>query len=369
MNRKRIRQLFAASMLGILALIAMLGNGTSASAHSGDSVAYSDIQMEDGSIAYDLRIDMYDLRLATAPNDPDVGDFSPEVLQKFVTEHKSDVETYLLDKIHLYADSQPLDGTLLTLETTEARDQPYAEAKLRFDVSSKPEHFVLDYQAIYEDVDQWHINYVTMALKQDGSDKQSYALNFDNREVELGKISLFRAVKQFFILGIEHLITGYDHILFVLSLLIGARSIKQILAVVTAFTAAHTVTLLLAGFGVINLPGKLVESVIALSIIYVALNSILNKNASKHNMYLAFGFGLIHGCGFAATLSEMRLDGGQMAASLLTFNVGIEFGQLMIVLLMYPVVHYARRIRWTMPAMSAAISVFGLIWLIQRAFL
>lgn len=287
-----------------------------------------------------------------------------EVLLKFVQVHKKEVEAYLLDKIHLYADSLPLEGTLLTLEATEALDQPYAEAKLRFELSGKPEHFILDYQAIYDDVDQWHMNYVTMNLEQGGSEKQSYVLNFDTREVELGKISLLRAVKQFFILGIEHLITGYDHILFVLSLLIGARSIKQILGVVTAFTAAHTVTLLLAGFGVINLPGKLVESVIALSIIYVALNSVLNKNASKHNLFLAFGFGLIHGCGFAATLSEMRLDGGQMAASLLTFNVGIEFGQLMIVLVLYPVVHYARRIRWTMPAMSAAISVFGLIWLI-----
>ncbi|WP_201007385.1 HupE/UreJ family protein [Paenibacillus glycanilyticus] len=369
MNRKRIRWLLAASMLGLFLLVAGLGGGKAAFAHSGNSVAYSDIGLKDGSIAYDLRIDMYDLRLAVAPNDPDVGDFSPEVLQKFVTEHKDDVEAYLLDKIHLYADSLPLEGSLLTLEATVARDQPYAEAILRFDLSGKPEHFVLDYQPIYDDVDQWHMNYVTLDLKQDGSDKQSYVLNFDKREVELGKISLLRAVKQFFILGIEHLITGYDHILFVLSLLIGARSMKQILGVVTAFTAAHTVTLLLAGFGVIHLPGKLVESVIALSIIYVALNSILNKNASKHNLFLAFGFGLIHGCGFAATLSEMRLDGGQMAASLLTFNVGIEFGQLMIVLLLYPVIHYARRIRWTMPAMSATISVFGLIWLIQRAFL
>ncbi|WP_336789073.1 HupE/UreJ family protein [Paenibacillus sp. MMO-177] len=369
MNRKRIRRLLAASMLGLFLLVAMLGGGQAVWAHSGTSLAYSDIRMGDEAVNYDLRIDMYDLRVAAAPNDPDVGDFSPEALQKFVKVHKDDVEAYLLGKIHLYADSLPLKGALLSLEATEALDQPYAEAKLRFSLPDKPEHFVLDYQAVYDDVDQLHLSYVTVALKEDGSDKQSYVLNYNNREVELGRISLLRAVKQFFILGIEHLITGYDHILFVLSLLIGARSIKQILGVVTAFTAAHTVTLLLAGFGVINLPGKLVESVIALSIIYVALNSILNKNASKHNLFLAFGFGLIHGCGFAATLSEMRLDGGQMAASLLTFNVGIEFGQLMIVLLLYPVIHYARRVRWTMPAMSATISVFGLIWLIQRAFL
>jgi len=368
MKRNGIQRLYAAGLLGIMLILIGFGAAPAAYAHGGDSVAYSDLVLKDGVIDYDLRIDMYDLRLAVAPNDLDVGDFSRPVLEKFVNDRRDEVEDYLLGHIRLYADSLPLEGEMLSLAVTEARDQPYAEAMIRFSIDSKPEHFVLDYQPIYDDVDQWHVNYVTMSL--DGGGKQSYALSFDTREVKIGEMSFARAVKQFFILGIEHLITGYDHILFVLALLLGAKSIKQILAVVTSFTAAHTITLMLAGFGVVHLPSRFVESVIALSIIYVALNSLFNKNnATKHNAPLAFGFGLIHGFGFAGTLSEMRLDGGQLAASLLTFNVGIEFGQIMIVLLLFPVIHYARRIRWTMPAMTATISIFGLVWFIQRAFM
>ncbi|PWW08589.1 HupE/UreJ protein [Paenibacillus cellulosilyticus] len=370
MKRSRVYRWYAAGLLGLLLVTMMLTAAPAAYAHGGDSVAYSDITLKDGDITYDLRIDMYDLRLAVAPNDIDVGDFSAPVLDKLIHDRWQDIENYLLDKIKLYADSLPLEGDILSLVATEARDQPYAEAVMRFHVGNKPEHFVLDYQPIFDDVDMWHVNYVTMSLDGSGGGKQSYVLSLDTREIKLGELSTLRAIKQFFILGIEHLITGYDHILFLLGLLIGARSIKQMLGVITSFTAAHTVTLLLAGFGVVTLPSRFVESVIALSIIYVALNSVLNKkHATKHNMLLAFGFGLIHGFGFAGTLSEMRLDGGQLAASLLTFNVGIEFGQIMIVLLLFPAVHYGRRIKWTIPAMSAAISCCGLIWLIQRAFM
>ena len=181
-----------------------------------------------------------------------------------------------------------------------------------------------------------------------------------------------QSATQFLLLGLEHIFTGYDHILFVISLLFGAKTFKNILSLVTAFTIAHSITLILATLDIVQLPGRFIESAIALSIIYVALINIFNSD-SKHQPWLAFGFGLIHGFGFAGILSEMRLDGSQLATSLLSFNIGIEIGQLIIVSLVFPIILWLRKftfkpVKWVIPGTSVAILAFGLIWFIERAF-
>ncbi|MFS0778380.1 HupE/UreJ family protein [Neobacillus sp. 3P2-tot-E-2] len=173
-------------------------------------------------------------------------------------------------------------------------------------------------------------------------------------------------------LGLIHIFTGYDHILFVISLLFGAKTIRHILGLVTGFTIAHSITLALATLDIVTLPSRFVESAIALSIIYVALMNIFNKD-SNHQPWLAFGFGLIHGFGFAGILSEMRLDTNHMAASLLSFNIGIEIGQLLIVSVVFPLILWIKKltlkpILWVIPGTSVAILCFGLVWFIQRAF-
>lgn len=181
-----------------------------------------------------------------------------------------------------------------------------------------------------------------------------------------------QSTKQFLLLGLEHIFTGYDHILFVISLLFGAKSIRNIFSLVTAFTIAHSITLALATLDIVQLPSRLVESAIALSIIYVALINIFNPN-SKHQSWLAFVFGLIHGFGFAGILSEMRLDGSHLATSLLSFNIGIEIGQLIIVSVVFPILLWLKKltfkpIKWVIPGFSVAILAFGLVWFIERAF-
>ncbi|MGG1675418.1 HupE/UreJ family protein [Neobacillus sp. NRS-1170] len=170
--------------------------------------------------------------------------------------------------------------------------------------------------------------------------------------------------KQFLVLGLKHIFTGYDHILFVINLLFGAKTIRHILSLVTAFTIAHSITLALATFDIVQLPSSFVESAIALSIIYVALINIFNKD-SKHQPWLAFGF--------AGILSEMRLDTSHMAASLVSFNVGIEIGQILIVSVAFPLILWIKKltltpIKWVIPGTSVVILAFGLIWFIQRAF-
>lgn len=177
----------------------------------------------------------------------------------------------------------------------------------------------------------------------------------------------------FIALGVRHILTGYDHILFLLSLLMLGGSLRQLVKVVTAFTAAHSITLSLAVFNLVALPSRWVESAIALSIVYVAAENVWRRGVTIRQRWLVtFGFGLVHGLGFASVLREMQLPRANLAASLLGFNVGVEIGQIAIVVTAFAGLEMLRRWpeepafrRWV----SAGAAVTGLIWFIQRAFL
>ncbi|MEO5712741.1 MAG: HupE/UreJ family protein [Luteolibacter sp.] len=179
---------------------------------------------------------------------------------------------------------------------------------------------------------------------------------------------------KFFQLGIKHILTGYDHLLFLLALLIGCRRLRPMLLIITAFTLAHSITLALATFDIVNLPSRWVESFIALSIIYVGLENFSRNLSVKRRAGLTFLFGLVHGLGFAGLLKSIGLGaGGQsVLAPLLAFNLGVEAGQLAVVALVLPVLFYARRQpgfgRFGIPALSTIVVLLGCYWFVQRAF-
>ncbi len=172
-----------------------------------------------------------------------------------------------------------------------------------------------------------------------------------------------------FLLGIEHILTGYDHILFVLSLIIGAPYLRQIVKVVTAFTISHSLTLALAWFGLVDIPSWIVETAIAASIAFVAAQNIAMKRPG-HRWMLAGGFGLIHGLGFATALKGLDLS-GNITMTLLAFNLGVETGQLSIVLALAPALIWWRGQAWHRASaafLSGAILAIASFWMIQRAF-
>ncbi len=172
-----------------------------------------------------------------------------------------------------------------------------------------------------------------------------------------------------FLLGIEHILTGYDHILFVLSLIIGAPWLRQIVKVVTAFTISHSLTLALAWFGIIDMPSWMVESAIAASIAVVAAQNML-VDRPGHRWMLAGGFGLIHGLGFATALKGLDLR-DNVTMTLLAFNLGVETGQLSIVLALAPVLMWWRDKPWhrmTAVFLSGVILAIALFWMVQRLF-
>jgi HupE / UreJ protein len=200
--------------------------------------------------------------------------------------------------------------------------------------------------------------------------------------------SLWRTVIEYFEAGTTHIFGGIDHLLFLLSLLLpavlrrrdrhwepvecGRPAFYSILKVVTAFTLAHSITLSLAALNLVHLPSRLTESVIAASIVVAALNNIVPL-VTEARARIAFAFGLLHGFGFASVLAEMGLPAGARLACLLAFNLGIEAGQLAVVVAVMPLAYALRRLgayrRAVLPWGSAAIAGLALVWFIERAFL
>ena len=174
-------------------------------------------------------------------------------------------------------------------------------------------------------------------------------------------------------LGYSHILPkGLDHILFVLALFFASPRLKPLAWQISAFTLAHTLTLGLAVLGLITLPPSIVEPMIALSIAFVAIENIVFKDMQRWRPLVVFGFGLFHGLGFAGVLTELGLPQGQLLPSLLSFNLGVEAGQLTIILAMWFALHRFRDASWyplLAKGASALIAGVALWWVIERVFL
>jgi len=202
---------------------------------------------------------------------------------------------------------------------------------------------------------------------------------------EPAEVSAWRSFVRFVGEGIWHVWVGYDHIAFVLLLLLpavlrpvdgrwqGATQLPQvardIVTIITAFTIAHSITLALAVTGAVRLPGKPIEVAIAASIAAAALLNLLPRYA-RWRLALAFGFGFVHGFGFANALAEIDAAGVKLLPLLAGFNIGVEIAQLSIVAAVLPLIYAARGQRWyaagAMPLGSCALGAAGLVWLVQR---
>lgn len=176
-------------------------------------------------------------------------------------------------------------------------------------------------------------------------------------------------------LGITHILTGYDHLLFLFALLVACKRLGPMLAIVTCFTAAHSVTLALAALDVVHLSPRLVEPLIAASIVFVGLENVRGHVDWKTRCAVTLGFGLVHGFGFAGALRETGLagKGAEIIAPLLAFNLGVECGQLAVAAVFLPLLFLARRAasfeRYGTAAASALVVALGGFWLVQRLVL
>ncbi len=175
----------------------------------------------------------------------------------------------------------------------------------------------------------------------------------------------------FFRLGVEHIWTGYDHLLFLAALLLRGGGLWSLLKIVTAFTLAHSVTLAIAVLGLVTIGDRLVESVIAASIAWVALENLAFRDVPSQRWLVSFAFGLVHGFGFLSALRPLALPAGNLAVALLGFNLGVEAGQAVVIAIAVPILVWTRRRTWeprVVQGVSLALVIVGVVWFVQRLF-
>ena len=269
-------------------------------------------------------------------------------------------------------------------QVDEHTDGAYAVLKLTGTCPSAKGELGVNYRLLF-DQDALHrgllrvdIDGVThSAIMAPGTARQRFSAD---------KPSLLAQFGQFFVQGVWHIWIGFDHILFLLSLLLPVvlvrragrwrgvdrfgEALREVLWVVTSFTVAHSITLSLAALGLISLPSRLVESAIALSVVLAALNNLVPV-VNQRRWLIAFVFGLIHGFGFASVLAELGLPADALVLSLVGFNVGVEAGQLVIVAVFLPAAFWLRNTgfyrRGIFVGGSLLTLLIALVWLAERA--
>ncbi len=193
--------------------------------------------------------------------------------------------------------------------------------------------------------------------------------------------TLGQVLEDFVVLGMKHVETGIDHILFVIGLLLAAAlatrkqslgsATRAVAGVVTGFTLGHSITLIAAGLGLVRLPSRFTESAIALSIVVVGVENIVRREIRGRFLTAAL-FGLVHGFGFASVLADIQLPSRGTVLALVSFNVGIELAQLIVVVVAFPALALASRRPWyrrrVLIPLSAAVALIALVWFFKRAF-
>jgi hydrogenase/urease accessory protein HupE len=211
----------------------------------------------------------------------------------------------------------------------------------------------------------------TLAKLETDGETRELAFAPDSREarIQLGARAAGGAGTSFFKLGVEHILTGYDHLLFLGALLLRGGGFLSLFRIVTAFTIAHSITLALAVLGIVTIPGRIVEPAIAASIVWVALENLLRRDTPPHRWLVSFCFGLVHGFGFASAMEPLKLPAARLALALLGFNLGVEAGQAAVVALLLPLLLWMRDSTWEprlVRAGSLGVAAFGLVWLVER---
>lgn len=227
----------------------------------------------------------------------------------------------------------------------------------------------------------WDASFGPLVLRQSGEGPELYAALLAPGEISaplprdgVVQETLMQTTLRFVVLGIEHIVPkGADHILFVLGLFFFSLALRPLILQISAFTLAHTVTLALASLGYVTVPGNIVEPLIAASIAVVAFENLRGGSLTLIRLAIVFGFGLLHGLGFASVLSELDLPPARFVAGLIAFNIGVEIGQLAVILaaalllsMPFGTRPWYRRVI-VIPA-SIAIGLTGLYWAIERVF-
>ncbi len=344
-----------------LALAVLAGGAAAAAAHD-QPYSFLDVRLEGSSLRGRVMVHVVDLaRVASLA--------APESLlsSSFVAAQAPLLRSTLSARMPIEADGSRIAPELGEPEIV--RDRALVAFDWHASVPLPPRRIVVRGRIITDDVA--HESFVNLydgpALKvQAVLDAESQTAELDTgRSPGLGRGTL-----TFVLQGIHHIAIGPDHILFIVGLVLAGGGALRLLKIATAFTIAHSLTLALATLGVANPPPRLIEPLIALSIVWVGIEN-LRRRSHDLRVPLAFGFGLVHGFGFAGVLREFGLPPGALAASLVSFNLGVEIAQAAIVLTLAPALGWLQHrspagSQGVLRAGSAVVILAGGFWLIQR---
>jgi hypothetical protein len=378
-------------LLAITAVLLVLGQAVAAFGHTGNqSYVYLDIYDAtiEGRLEYPVN-DLNDVLGTDFPKNParalEAAEDNRELLYDYSDEHLAMSEQ----------DGAEWPIVFGELETLGAPGGAYVVVNFAVDqqFAAVPRAFTVAYDGIIHakgDRDALLIigtDWGSGTFNNEASELLRFTPDQSVQQVDLGGTSFWRGFTGVVLLGAEHIRIGADHILFILALLLPSvllfstlagwqpsasfgSSLWRVLKIVTMFTVAHTITLTLGGLGIVEFPPALVETVIAASIILAALHNIRPVFVNRE-WVIAFVFGLFHGFGFAGLLSDLGLTQSRQFVSLLGFNIGIELGQAIIILTVFPALYIARRTRAYLPSMyvgSVVLIAVASVWVLDRAF-
>jgi hypothetical protein len=324
------------------------------------NVAYARITVAERAVEIALSANLFELDLVLTLDHNLDGRVDPSELET----RRGEIVRYLRGKVGVASagDELPMDAVALGIgRSGDAR--AVVETTLVFR-SHRP---LRDVAIRCEPLTELGADHTTLARIDRAGGTREFVFRPGAVYRETAPGTLGRAL-EFLKLGIVHIFIGYDHIAFLLGLLVTGGSVLGIVKTVTAFTAAHSITLTLAALDLVNLNPTVVEAGIALSIVYVAAENLLSDRR-EGRWLVSFFFGLVHGFGFAAVLKELALPSAALVASLVSFNVGVEIAQIAIVAGVVPCLYALRRTRLHVPVLSTASLVIlslGLFWLYQR---
>jgi hypothetical protein len=349
---------------GLLALISIVIFAATTSFAHITSISYSEVVIEDNQARMLLRAPLPELDLAL---DLDRNhDATVDELE--LQEEAGRIQTYLKERIEFIVENKPLPAGIGDLTIWRDSDgHPFLETSIIFtSVQDRTlKRFKLRCDLLREIVQ----DHRTIA-KITANDRTEEFIFENGRSYEGEREGIIVSLVQFVRLGIIHIFTGYDHIAFLLGLLLMGGSFKNVLKIITSFTIAHSLTLGLAALNAIIIPSWIIESGIALSIVYIAAENLF-FHSFDHRWIVTSFFGLVHGFGFANILKEMDLSRSELIAMLFPFNFGVEIGQVVILSLLLPLLWLAKGRRYydlLVKSASVLILCWGLVLLYERGF-
>ena len=346
-----------------LAVLGTLAMASPAAAHPAP-FSYVDVALREGAVDVTVVAHVFDFA-------HDLGIASPEVLlDPAEVAARGDVLALLLTPRFEIG----VDGRTLSCRPSDAASAaPDQQAvRLRFACASDGAAGVVRVRTVMFPYDPKHQTFLN--VYEQGGLKAQAILDRDHAAFEYfagTRQGALAVAARFLPAGIHHILIGPDHLLFLVGLLLLGGSLRQLALVVTAFTLAHSLTLSLAVLGVLSPPAQIVEPAIALSIVYVGVDNLMVRQGRDLRAWIALGFGLVHGLGFASVLREMELPPRALGLSLVSFNLGVEIGQLLVVVIVASALAALRarsEVVGRRLAMAGSIGVVGAgsFWFVQR---